>query len=185
MPPVSETSDLELIGRAQRGRVDAFEQLYDRHAPLMLALGRRMLSSLGDAQDLLQDVFIEAWQDVRGYDPARASVRTWLLVRMRSRALDRRNRSARERNAYDAVRSIGDEQTSHRAEQAFALREALAELDDGVRGALELTYFCGLTAGEISERMQVPEGTVRSRLSRGLHSLERTLSEIEGTHHGS
>jgi len=181
--PGSEPSDAELIALAQRGRVDAFEALYDRHAPLLLALGRRMLASPGDAQDLLQDVFIEAWQNVRGYDASRASVRTWLLVRMRSRALDRRNRSARERNAYEALRPSYGQDAAAPAERSFAVREALAELDDGVRGTLELTYFGGLTAGEVSERMQVPEGTVRSRLSRGLVRLGRALNEIEETHH--
>jgi RNA polymerase sigma-70 factor (ECF subfamily) len=171
--------DVELMQRAQRGQVEAFAQIYDRHAPIALALGKRMLSSLGDAQDLLHDVFLEAWQCIHEYDPSRASVRTWLLVRMRSRALDRIGRKTRERLIHRALvptRTSVDPKTMH-AERELALRQALAELDEGVRSALELTYFWGLTATEISERTSVPEGTVRSRLARGLLWLEQTLSD--------
>lgn len=169
--------------RARAGDVDAFAALYDRHAGVVLALARRIVVSKGDAEDLLHDVFIEAWQHVREYDTTRASVRTWLLVRMRSRALDRIERRAREQNVYRTLWPAERSSTAHAAERVYALREALAELDAGERDALELTYFFGLTAGEISERTQVPEGTVRSRLARGLSRLEHTLSAVKGTQH--
>jgi RNA polymerase sigma-70 factor (ECF subfamily) len=184
--PSEPPTDFELMQRAQDGHVESFAALYDRHAPVALALAKRILSSLVDAQDLLHDVFIEAWQGVREYDPKRASVRTWLLVRTRSRALDRVYRRGRERLVHRSLAPVSPSvaDAAPHAERSFALREALAGLDDGVRSVLELTYFWGLTASEISERIDVPEGTVRSRLARGLSRLEQTLSELEGTQHG-
>lgn len=176
-------SDLELMTRARIGDVTAFATLYDRHAGVALALARRIVASQGDAEDLLHDVFIEAWQHVREYDAERASVRTWLLVRMRSRALDRVERRGREQNVYRALWPAERRSPAHEPEREYAVREALAELDADVRDALELTYFLGLTASEISERTQVPEGTVRSRLARGLSRLEHTLGTLKGTQH--
>jgi RNA polymerase sigma-70 factor, ECF subfamily len=180
-----EDSDVELIQRAQLGNVEAFASIYDRHASVALALGARILASASDAQDLLQDVFFEAWQNVREYDPTRASVRAWLLVRMRSRALDRLGRRTREtllHRAFIALRN-GTDVVHPQDERCLALRTALNQLDEHVRDALELTYFWGLTAPEIGTHLKVPEGTVRSRIERGLRELERRLGakvKLEG-----
>ncbi|MEZ4468804.1 MAG: sigma-70 family RNA polymerase sigma factor [bacterium] len=82
-----------VLGMAQ-GDKSALGQLYDRHAPLLLGVALRLLGDRPEAEDLVHDVLIEAWQRADTYDPARASVRSWLLLRLRSRALDRL-RSAR------------------------------------------------------------------------------------------
>jgi RNA polymerase sigma-70 factor (ECF subfamily) len=175
--------------RARAGNVAAFAQVYDRHAPFVLAVLQRMLRSSADAQDLLHDVFLEAWQGVRQYDTTRASVRTWLLVRTRSRALDRIAHDGRQqRLATDAHALEGN--AAPRPERELALHAALRDLDAPSRDALELTYVWGFTASEISERTQVPEGTVRSRLARGLSKLGRMLDdpddhEVEGLRHVS
>ncbi len=157
--------------RARHGDVAAFAELYDRHAPVVLALMRRILAS--DAQDLLHDVFLEAWQSAREYDPARASVRAWLLVRARTRAVDRLRRQQRERNVHLLLPVRCHEPVD---ERQLAVRHALARLEPSVRETVELTYFEGLTAGEVSERMRTPEGTVRSRLARGLSHLQEVLA---------
>jgi RNA polymerase sigma-70 factor (ECF subfamily) len=177
-------SDVELMRRAGAGEVEAFAAIYDRHAPALLALAQRMLSARSEAQDLLHDVFLEAWQCVREYDPERASVRTWLLVRARSRALDRMGRRAREHNVRSSLRSDSHAVRSHAvtsaADRRVAVRQALAELDASVRETLELSYFAGLTAEEIAARMDVPAGTVKSRLARGLSQLAQVLSDLGG-----
>jgi RNA polymerase sigma-70 factor, ECF subfamily len=164
--------DVALMERARHGDVTAFAELYDRHAPVVLALMRRILAR--DAHDLLHDVFIEAWQGARDYDATRASVRVWLLVRARARALDRLRRQQRERN----VRVLLPTRRAHDPidERQLAVRQVLARLEPHVREALELTYFEGLTAGEISARTGAPEGTVRSRLARGVSHLQEALA---------
>ena len=178
-----ELSDQELIGRAQRGDVAAFATIYDRHAATALALGKRILASLGEAQDVLHDVFLEAWQSVREYDIQRASVRTWLLVRMRSRALDRLARRTLEQRVQRGLPLSAAEREldTAPADRRIAVRQALDQLEPDVRGSLELMYFGGFTAAEVAQHMQVPEGTVRSRVARGLLALERALSDAKGT----
>jgi RNA polymerase sigma-70 factor (ECF subfamily) len=175
--------DLELMRRAQSGDVDAFAHIYDRHAPVLLAVAQRMLASASEAHDLLHDVFLEAWQAVRSYDPQRAGVRTWLLVRTRSRALDRMGQRARQQSAQRALALAGtaDATLGMASEHTVAVRAALAVLEPGVRTTLELTYYAGMTALEIAERMRVPEGTVRSRLARGLQQLETALRDLKGS----
>jgi RNA polymerase sigma-70 factor (ECF subfamily) len=179
--PALAPSDDELMPRAQAGDVDAFAGLYDRHAPGVLALLGRMLSNASEAEDVLHDVFLEAWQAVREFDRTRSSVRTWLLVRARSRALDRIKRRAREPRPYEGLAPIGAILPAlvgcSDVEQRLAVQRALAELEPSVREALELSYYEGMTGGEIAERTGVPEGTVRSRLSRGLDALGCALRE--------
>ena len=177
--PHAAASDEELMPLAQAGDVDAFASLYDRHAPSALGLLARMLSSASEAEDVLHDVFLEAWQAVREFDRRRASVRTWLLVRARSRALDRIKRRAREPKPFEGLAPVGVALPALARgtdiEQRLSVQRALDALDPSVRQALELSYYEGLTGGEIAERTGVPEGTVRSRLSRGLAALASAL----------
>lgn len=183
--PPDEASDVALMERACRGDVDAFAGIYDRHAPAILALLLRMLGAEPEARDLLHDVFLEAWRSVRTYDPGRASVRTWLFVRARSRALDRMGRRGREdearRSLAPARIAAGDGAATASPERRLAVRRALDGLDPDVRETLELTYYGGLTAAEIGERMAVPVGTVKSRLARGLKKLAVHFGDSGGT----
>ncbi|MET0340188.1 MAG: sigma-70 family RNA polymerase sigma factor [Polyangiales bacterium] len=169
-----DREDAALVARARDGDVDAFAAVYDRHARGVLAVLARIVGQPSEAQDLLHDVFIEAWQGVRTYDPSRASVRVWLTMRARARALDRLRRVERDRAAR--ARLAEDVQApAPMAERDLALREALATLEPPVREAVELTYFEGLTAGEVGARTSTPEGTVRSRLARGIACLQLVL----------
>ncbi|MEY4581887.1 MAG: hypothetical protein RL701_6590 [Pseudomonadota bacterium] len=174
------TADAELLERAARGDVAAFAGIYDRHAPAVLALLRRLLGNLSAAQDIMHDVFIEAWRRACDYDAQRGSVRAWLLVRARSRALDQRKSEHRERNSRtylgERVSASGlPELQSLPTERRLAVEQALAKLEACEREVLELTYFEGLTGAEIGARIGVPEGTVRSRVARGLEALRQTL----------
>jgi RNA polymerase sigma-70 factor (ECF subfamily) len=172
-----EFGDAELIALAQTGHVEAFAKVYDRYAPKVLAIARRILGAGCDADDLLHDVFLEAWQSVRDYDATRASVLTWLSMRTRSRAADRLARRSRERHAQRVLFEAELEPSHLRTalEITLAARTAVAELESPLPSAIELMYVAGLTAPEISVRMGIAEGTVRSRLARGLSKLERTL----------
>jgi RNA polymerase sigma-70 factor (ECF subfamily) len=168
------------MASARQGDADAFAEIYDRHASAALALADRILRSRTEAQDLLQDVFLEAWEHVREYDASRAGVRTWLFVRMRSRALDRLGRATRRDAGARSVSARAADATQVPAERGLAVRQALAALDVDVRAALEASYFEGMTANEIAERVGIPVGTVKSRLARGLATLERVLDDVGG-----
>lgn len=151
--------------------------VYDRHGPSLFALAMRMLSREREAEDLLHDVFLEAWQHAREYDRTKGSVHTWLAVRLRSRALDRLGRAETRHTS-----SLDDcpESTSPfpDADDGLSVRRALERLEANVRRVLELGYFEGLTAREIAEREAIPLGTVKSRQARGLLALE-ALFDVE------
>jgi RNA polymerase sigma-70 factor (ECF subfamily) len=169
--------------RAAGGDLAAFGEVYDRYATAVHTLSRRILGDANQAEDLLHDVFLEAWRNLRDYDPARGSVRVWLLVRARSRAFDRRGARQREWLACALGSQTAAESASaiwlQPTERQLAVRQALAKLTPDARETLELTYFEGLTAPELSELLGVPEGTVKSRLARGLAALKNALALLD------
>lgn len=173
--------DRALIRLAQNGHVESFAELYDRHASRVLAVARRRLGWGCDADDLLHDVFLEAWQNIREYDPARASVATWLCVRARSRAADRLARRRAEVHACQMLTETNRASAQLTAatdvlpEALLATRTAVTRLEKPLRRSIELMYVAGLTAPEIAAQTGTAEGTVRSRLGRGLHKLQRAL----------
>jgi RNA polymerase sigma-70 factor (ECF subfamily) len=177
----------ELVERARSGDRAAFGLLYDRFAPTLQGVAERLLPGVRERRerdDLMHDVFLEAWQHIREYDPARAPFRTWLLLRLRSRASDLRNRAearhTRLAEGDEMEASMGAPQ-EHELEQR-SVRAALHALEPEVRAVLELTYFDGWTAREIAERKDVPLGTVKSRLARGLGVLAAALRERGEAH---
>ena len=171
--------DASLVARLARADRSALGVLYDRHAPAMLAAAVRMLGASREAQDLVHDVFLEAWEHARQYDSSRGTVRAWLFVRLRSRALDRLGRAdrAREHHVAEAVAgAVARRERTPEPDDFMALKQAFERLSPEVRRAFDLTYFEGLTAKEIAQRDRVPEGTVRSRLARGLEELSAVFT---------
>ncbi len=178
---VDANADAVLMNGMQRGDPDAIERLYDRHAASMLGVAIKVLGGREDAEDLVHDVFMEAWQRSSGFRPERGSVRTWLLVRTRSRAIDRmRALGSARRHARETLAHPPEPQPSQApepsrpADQQKAI-ERLRCLPAAQRDLLELAYFGGLSCSEISKRTGVPLGTVKSRLSSGLEQLRLTL----------
>ena len=175
-----ESDDVELIIRIARGDRNAVAELYDRHAPVMAALAQRMLRDKQEAEDLLHDVFVEAWQRAGEYDPEHSSVCGWLLVRLRSRCLDRiRWRSRRCSHSGRPMDAVDATMPPSQAElfDTHRVLDALSELDAAQRRVLELTYFQGLSSTEVAARLDIPVGTVKSRVSAGLARLRKVLSD--------
>jgi len=180
MGPDSVT-DVQLVVAVARGDRDALAGLYDRHAPAMLGLGRKLLRDRGEAEELLHDVFLEAWNRAGDFDPSRGSVKTWLMLRMRSRCLDRIKSAARSRTSPigdRAERLIGAEPASAaRAVDAQRVHGALATLPDDQRQIFELGYFGGLSCSEMAEHLGIPIGTVKSRLHAGMKKLRAAFAD--------
>ena len=177
------TADGDLLERAHHGDRDAVGRLYDRHSGPMLGLARRFLADPEDAEDLVHDVFIEAWQRAGDYAASRGSVRAWLMLRVRSRALDRlRQAQMRAGKAPSLAAGVDAELSPAPAgepDRALA-RGALARLPPVNREVLELAYFAGLTCREIAARCDVAEGTVKSRMASGLSQLRSALGVERG-----
>jgi RNA polymerase sigma-70 factor (ECF subfamily) len=171
-----DKGDVELISGAAAGDRDCLAALYDRYAPACLAVGRRILGDRREAEDLLHDVFLEAWRRAGDYDQGRGTVRAWLLMRIRSRALDRRKAAAFARRA-DLPPDDGVTESAPPLEDPMlgpdrsAVRRALGELPAEQRQVLELGYFEGLSSSEIAERVRAPIGTVKSRVAAALAKL--------------
>lgn len=165
------------------GERQALARLYDSYAPRLLALGTRMLRDQGEAEDLLHDVFVEAWRHAGDYDPSRGTVRTWFFLRMRSRCLDRLRSAgySRVRPAGDELeRTLGGESLSTMlAEDGGRLRDAILELPAEQRAVLLLGYFEGLSSSEMATRLEVPIGTIKSRVHAAMAKLRARLRPAE------
>lgn len=167
-----------------RGDQKALAQLYDRYGGLLMAVGVRILADRREVEDLLHDVFMEVWRQAKTYNPARGSVRAWLALRMRSRALDRVRAAGRSKVVLSDAPEAPDwpAEGSDPAERVDGrtVRAALAELPDEQRAVLELGYFGGLSSSEIAAELGIPIGTVKSRVARGLAQLRVGLTPVAG-----
>ncbi len=176
-----EPSDDALMCAVARGDRAALATLYDRQAPLLLSLGTRILSRNADsreAEDVLHDVFVEVWKHAGDFDPARASVRTWLCLRMRSRCLDRLRALVRRKIEWldEGGMDPAAEELSDGADLA-RVQPALYRLSPPQREVLVLGYFHGLSTQEMADRLGIPMGTVKSRVAAGLTQLRCILSD--------
>ena len=173
--------DTQLIRQIAKHDHYALSQLYERHVTQMLAVAVRILKSHKDAEDLIHDVFLEIWNKASDFDETRSSVRTWILMRVRSRAIDRLRQLARAQkfvspDAYDESEAV---QTTEPAPDQYAeshdARAAVEQLPESQYSVIVLSYYEGLTCSEIAERCQIPVGTVKSRLSAAIRHLRNAL----------
>jgi RNA polymerase sigma-70 factor (ECF subfamily) len=170
---LEQPSDVALVTRMAQGDRSAVAALYERHASALFGYARGMLRSRQEAEDLIHDVFLEAWRRSGDYSAERGSVRAWLLVRVRSRALDRLKSAGRSRVVSDEPHSsavvpfgVGDERR---------LRELLSRMPESQQEVIILGYFEGLSTVEIAERLGIPAGTVKSRTRAALGALRTVL----------
>ena len=179
------THEIELMRRIVAGEGGALAEMFDLHSPLVLGLLFRILGRRSEAEEILQEVFLQVWTQADRYEPERASPRGWILMLARSRALDRlrRRESTRRREeevAGDAVRfgmvhPVGTERLEE-MEQRSRISSALGLLSPEQRHCIELAFFEGLTHTQIAERLQAPLGTVKSRILLGMNKLRQALS---------
>jgi RNA polymerase sigma-70 factor, ECF subfamily len=170
-----------LIARVAAGDKGALARLYQRHSGLLFAVALKMLRVRRDAEDALHDVFLEAWQKASDHQKSRGTVRTWLLLRLRSRCLDRLRASERTAPAAGAEELLErevapEEEPLDLAPDRARVREALARLPEPQRTALELMWFQGLTGQQIAERTGAPLGTVKTRLLLGMQRLRQLVA---------
>ena len=174
-PPTDDAEDEALVVAMAGGDRGALATLYERHASLLLGLALRIVREKREAEDLLHDVFLEAWRSAKDFDPKRGRVRTWLAIRMRSRALDLQKSARVSRNTGDAGLDALVDEAEGSSPDHRRVRSALAELAQDQRRVLELAYFEGLSCSEIAERVAIPVGTVKSRIAAGLDRLRTGL----------
>jgi len=175
--------DVELLHAVARGDEEALARLYDQYRVILFSMLVRILKSREEAEDVLQEVFLQVWKRAKDFDTERGRPFTWLVTLTRSRAIDRiRQLGARQRLADSAAQNPANEasdaatDTLH-SEQREIVTRALAELPEEQRRTLNLAYYEGLTQSEIAEQLGTPLGTVKTRMRTGMIKLRELLGE--------
>jgi RNA polymerase sigma-70 factor (ECF subfamily) len=182
-PPGPPDDAGQLITRIARGDQEAFGRLYDAFAPMAFRLIRRVLRDPAPAEEVLQEVFWQVWQDAAQYDPQRGTAAAWLLMRAKARAIDRLRSIRRRARTFvmpvdegkAGTEPAGAEDPAVAAEGRGMVRGALARLPEAQRRVIELAFFEGLTQSEIAARLGEPLGTVKTRARLGLERLRGAL----------
>ena len=173
---------LHLIQQVAKQDRDAFSQLYDRFSTLVFSLAMRMLKARSDAEDLLQEVFVQVWRQAENYSAERGSPEAWIINIARSRAIDKIRSIRRMQRSFvltddpaQAESTETVESSAVESETRLTMNSALANLPDTQRKVLELAYFDGLTQSEIADRLAEPLGTVKTRMRSGIQKLREIL----------
>jgi RNA polymerase sigma-70 factor (ECF subfamily) len=168
----------QLLERLAAGEREALSAFFDRYAGLVNALALRILRDGAEAEDVVQEVFVQVWRQAERFDAARGSAEAWLCTIARSRALDRlRRRAARREEPAEAAPGRS---APPRAADELAVRQALLQLPDDQRRPLELAYYEGLSQTEIAARLGAPLGTVKTRMRTALLRLREVLAPGPG-----
>ena len=172
--------DRTVLDAVRRGDQRSLEELYRRHSSRLYGLLLRMLRETGDAEEILQETFVDAWRRAGEYSASRGSVEAWLITIARSRAIDRiRNRGARLRLVKQSEQLAMADAPQPEPPDVHAqtrLRKALGTLPPEQRRAIELAYWDGLSQSEISRETGDPLGTVKTRVRLGLQRLAELLA---------
>lgn len=179
-----EASDAVLVVALARRNNEALAEIYRRHGGPMFRLASRLLTDRRKAEDVVQDVILHLWNEPERFDIERGGLRSWLLMKTHTRAVDtirsesaRRSREDRVLNdpvneGFDLEREVWDLAVATRVQRA------MSELPTSERQAISLAYFGGHTYREVAQMLGEPEGTVKSRIRTGLRNLRRSLSDI-------
>jgi len=166
------------------GDQDSLRTLSRRYGHALSAVADRILRDKADAEEVAADVMWQLWRDASRFDRSRGSVGAWIMMQVRSRAIDRlRARNSRlPRDADPAETALSDDPSDriHSAERRRKVQGALAKLNESERDLLRLAYFSDLSQSEIAGRTGLPLGTVKTRMRSGLIRLRDALKESAG-----
>lgn len=172
--PMIDSPALPLLERLARGDRAALAELFDSHGGLVNALALRILRDASEAEDVVQEVFLQVWRQAERYDASRGSPEAWLSTIARSRALDRLRRRAARREESETAAPVAFQLPD--SDASLSVRKALELLPAEQRRAVELAYFGGLTQTEIADTLGQPLGTVKTRIRTALLRLREALA---------
>lgn len=184
----SHEESIRLISKIAQGDQRAFSAFYDKHSSLAYRLALYILRSQPDAEEVVQEVFMQIWHKASDYSPKKGNPEAWLTMLTRSRAIDKLRVVRRINRGYGAVRSHIESHAELQAEGAKAylpsiiVDSALAKLREEQRAVLELAYFKGMTHEEIAAELAIPLGTAKTRIRDGLKALQDIMKvKLQGT----
>lgn len=177
--------DSELLRKTARGDDSSLAELQRRYSGVLMATAFRVLNNAKDAEEVVQEAFVQIWEKASVYDSRRGKPLTWAMTLTRNKAIDRLRRVQRrnrlhddieqEAQIWDRVAEIdsSDEAVAH--ETQAMVRSAVIQLSDAQRRAIELAFFGGLTQHQIAEQLSEPLGTVKARIRRGMMKLRQII----------
>jgi RNA polymerase sigma-70 factor (ECF subfamily) len=175
-------TDIELISNIAKRDRQSFDLFYDRYAQIIFNLCIRILRDESEAEDVMQEIFVQIWRDAERFDRTRASVKTWLFTIARSRSLDRyrSRKTIRKRIEEGSEEDLHQIASSEDVQDTTIMQKyvsnALNQISKEQRLVLELSYYEGLTQEEIAERLGEPLGTIKSRIRAALIKLRSLFS---------
>jgi RNA polymerase sigma-70 factor (ECF subfamily) len=173
-----QVTDSMLISRIRGGDEDALAALHDRYAQVVYSVALRVLGDTTQAEDILQEIFLQLWRKPETFDSNRGSLGAWLAVIARHRAIDQLRRRRPESDIEDVMISVDSdlEQAADRNRAIARIRSAVEQLPSDQRRALELAFFQGLTHSEIATKTGEPLGTIKTRIRAALAALRKGLA---------
>jgi RNA polymerase sigma-70 factor (ECF subfamily) len=173
-----------LIIQVQQGDSRAFEKIYDAYSPALFGICKKVLNDTELAEDVLQDAFIKIWQKVKTYDASKGTFFTWMLNIARNTAIDKyrqliKNTSISIQNSEDFVSiNKADSQGNTISINHIGLKEMLSTLPEEQQLMIEYLYYKGYTQQEVSEELDIPLGTVKTRSRSALKALSELFIAI-------
>lgn len=180
---MSQERDVQCLLELRDGDSSALGELYDRYTPLLYPMALRIVRTAADAEDVVQQAWVQVWRSAANYDPRRGTVAAWLLTVTRSRALDLYRSLSSRKRAEDKVDPepvtppVDPTRLASQGEVGERVRGALQSLPPQQRQVIEIAYFEGLSQSEIAERLGAPLGTVKSWTRQGLTRLRELLPQ--------
>src|SRR5438270_5592039 len=172
-----QVPDSTLMSRIRAGDEDALAALHDRYAQVVYSVALRVLGETTQAEDILQEIFLQLWRNPQTFDSSRGSLGAWLAVIARHRAIDYLRRRRPETDIEDVVVAVDSnlEQVAERNIAIGKVRAAVEKLPPEQRKPLEMAFFQGLTHSEIAEKTGEPLGTIKTRIRAALLALRKVL----------
>jgi len=174
--------DEELLARISRGDASSLAALYDRYAPRAFGLIFQILKNQTDAEDVVQETFLQVWQQAGRYDSSKGKPAVWILLLARCRALDRLRKKQSKLVALQE-NPLEPPSPEPSADEAFLLNEsqklicsALCTLSQEQQEPIRLAFYQGLTHMEIAEHLRLPLGTVKTRIRTGMQIMRTSLT---------
>ncbi|CAA9209852.1 MAG: hypothetical protein AVDCRST_MAG42-810 [uncultured Chthoniobacterales bacterium] len=181
--PLTDTELLQLVAAGDHSSLD---DLHRRYSGVLLATAFRVLNNTRDAEEVVQEAFVQIWEKAGIYDAERGKPLTWAMTLTRNKAIDRLRRIQRRHRLHDEIEEEAqiwdrivendscDQAVSH--ETQAMVRSAVIQLSGDQRRAIELAFFGGLTQHQIAEQLDEPLGTVKARIRRGMIKLRNIIA---------
>ena len=171
----------EVLGvRFRDGAPEAVRHVYEQYSAMVYSLALRALRNTADAEDVTQQVFVNAWRSRHRFDPDRAPIGAWLAGITRNAVAEVHRRRSRDKGDLEEAPELGEPDRTEQIVDQVLVAQALADLGPPQQDVLELAFFEHLTHPEIAARMDLPLGTVKSHINRGLRRLRARMEE--GSH---